>query len=98
MMRRTLLFVFGAVVVGAAVIAQGPGGRGGRGGAAVKPVQTCPQGPTLVRVGSCQAPHFPPPSIADYRPASSLVVAGHPVPKSKFPVVDIHSHTGPPPA
>jgi predicted TIM-barrel fold metal-dependent hydrolase len=98
MMRRTLLFVFGAVVVGAAVIAQGPGGRGGRGGVAVKPGQECPPGTTLVRVGSCQAPEFPPPSIVDYRPASSLVVAEHPVPKAKFPVVDIHSHTGPTPA
>ena len=97
-MRRTLLFVLGAVVVGAAVIAQGPGGRGGRGGVAVKPGQECPPGTTLVRVGSCQAPEFPPPSIVDYRPTSSLEVAEHPVPRAKFPVVDIHSHTGPTPA
>ena len=48
-----------------------------------------------MRVGSCQAPEFPPPSIVDYRPKSSLVVAEHPVPRAKFPVVDIHSHTGP---
>ncbi len=98
MMRRTLLFVLGAVVVSAAVIAQGPGGRGGRGGVAVKPGQECPPGTTLVRVGSCQAPEFPAPSIVDYRPTSSLEVAEHPVPRAKFPVVDIHSHTGPTPA
>jgi predicted TIM-barrel fold metal-dependent hydrolase len=95
MMRRTLLFCLAALMVGAAVIAQGPGGRGGRGGVTVKPGEECPPGTTLVRVGSCQAPEFPPPSIVDYRPKSTLVVAEHPVPRAKFPVVDIHSHTGP---
>ena len=40
-------------------------------------------------------PSFPPPSIVDYRPTSSLVIDKHPVPRAKFPVVDIHSHTGP---
>ena len=47
---------------------------------------------TEVREGRCQAPETPPPSIVDYRPKSTLVVAEHPVPKAKFPVVDIHSH------
>jgi predicted TIM-barrel fold metal-dependent hydrolase len=41
------------------------------------------------------APEFPPPSILDYRPRSTLVTATHLVPKAKYPVVDIHSHTGP---
>ena len=50
-----------------------------------------PAGTTLVRVGTCQAPEFPPPGIVDYRPKSSLVVEQHPVPRAKFPVVDIHS-------
>jgi predicted TIM-barrel fold metal-dependent hydrolase len=101
MMRRTLLFLLAALVAGAAVIAQGPAGRGGRGGGGgrggvtVKPGEECPPGTTLVRVGACQAPEFPPPSIVDYRPTSTLVVAEHPVPRAKFPVVDIHSHTGP---
>ena len=61
----------------------------------MQPGQECPEGTTLVRVGTCQAPEFPAPSIVDYRPKSSLVVAEHPVPRAKFPVVDIHSHTGP---
>jgi predicted TIM-barrel fold metal-dependent hydrolase len=52
----------------------------------------CPPGQTEVREGRCQAPEIPPPSILDYRPKSMLVVDGHPVPKAKFPVVDIHSH------
>lgn len=57
----------------------------------------CPPGTTEVRKGRCQKPEFPPPSILDYRPRSTLVTAQHPVPKAKFPVVDIHSHTGPTP-
>jgi predicted TIM-barrel fold metal-dependent hydrolase len=55
----------------------------------------CPPGTTEVRKGRCQKPEFPPPSILDYRPRSTLVAPQHPVPKAKFPVVDIHSHTGP---
>ena len=32
------------------------------------------------------------PSIRDYKPRSTLVVPQHPVPRAKFPVIDIHSH------
>jgi len=49
-------------------------------------------GTTEVRPGQFRAPEFPPPSIVDYRPTSTLVVDEHPVPKAKYPVVDIHSH------
>ena len=55
----------------------------------------CPAGTTEVRPGRCRAPEFPPPSIIDYRPRTTLVTEAHLVPKAKFPVVDIHSHTGP---
>src|SRR5688572_21783663 len=103
---RGALVLLTAASLSAALIAQeGParqggqaaqGGRGGRGrGIAIQPGEECPPGTTLVRVGTCQAPEFPPPSIVDYRPETSLVAAQHPVPKAKFPVVDIHSHTGP---
>ncbi len=95
-MPRALLLSVTAILLGAAVVAQQSRGGQGRGrGATMKPGEECPQGTTLVRVGACQAPEFPPPSIVDYRPASSLVVEQHPVPRAKFPVVDIHSHTGP---
>jgi predicted TIM-barrel fold metal-dependent hydrolase len=57
----------------------------------------CPPGTTEVRVGRCQKPEYPPPSILDYRPRSTLVTEEHLVPKAKFPVVDIHSHVGPSP-
>jgi uncharacterized protein len=52
----------------------------------------CPAGQTETRPGRCQAPAQPPPSIVDYRPRSTLVTAQHPVPKAKFPVIDIHGH------
>jgi predicted TIM-barrel fold metal-dependent hydrolase len=41
-------------------------------------------------------PEFPPPSIRDYKPKSTLVVPQHPVPRAKFPVIDIHSHQSTP--
>lgn len=55
----------------------------------------CPPGTTEVRPGRCRAPEFPPPSILDYKPRSTLVADVNLVPKAKYPVVDIHSHTGP---
>jgi predicted TIM-barrel fold metal-dependent hydrolase len=81
-----------------AVAAQGPAGQGGRGRVVpIKPGDECPSGTTLVRVGQCQAPEWPVPSIVDYRPKSLLVVEEHPVPRARFPVVDIHSHVAPTP-
>jgi predicted TIM-barrel fold metal-dependent hydrolase len=100
-MRRAALVLLTAVLAAALAAAQGPasrGGGGGRGrGVPIQPGEECPPGTTLVRVGQCQPPEFPPPSIVDYRPKPTLVVEEHPVPKAKFPVVDIHSHTGPTP-
>lgn len=37
-------------------------------------------------------PEFPPPSIIEYKPHSTLVVPVHPVPQPKYPVVDFHGH------
>ena len=37
-------------------------------------------------------PDLPLPNIREYKPKSTLVVPAHPVPRAKFPVVDIHSH------
>ena len=71
-----------------------------RGGAPTVPTGDdgeCPAGTTETRPGRCQKPEFPPPSILDYRPRSTLVSQQHLVPRARFPVVDIHSHTGPTP-
>jgi predicted TIM-barrel fold metal-dependent hydrolase len=40
-------------------------------------------------------PDAPLPNIREYKPASTLVVPGHQVPRAKFPVIDFHGH--PPP-
>jgi predicted TIM-barrel fold metal-dependent hydrolase len=72
---------------------QGGPGRGGR-GASVPPDANgeCPPGTTLTRPDQCRTPQFPPPSILDYRPRTTLVTAKHLVPKAKFPVIDYHGH------
>lgn len=44
------------------------------------------------RPGEGRTPELPPPSIIDYKPRSTLAVPEHPVPRAKFPVIDIHSH------
>ena len=73
-------------------------GRGGRSqGVPTNEAGECPPGTTETRPGRCQAPEFPAPSILDYRPRNTLVTEEHLVPKAKYPVIDIHSHTGPTP-
>ncbi len=37
-------------------------------------------------------PEFPPPSIREYKPRSTLVVPAHPVPRPRFPAIDFHGH------
>jgi len=69
----------------------GGSGRGGR-GTPVKAGEECPPGTTEIRPDRCQAPEMAAPSILDYRPPSTLVTAGHPVPKAKFPAIDYHGH------
>ena len=61
----------------------------------VEPGTECPPGTTETRPGRCQRPEFSAPSILDYRPRSTLVTSEHEVPRARFPVIDIHSHTGP---
>ena len=52
------------------------------------------QTPGLIRARPAEGrePEWPPPNIREYKPRSTLVVPQHPVPRAKFPVVDIHSH------
>src|SRR5258705_2514150 len=37
-------------------------------------------------------PELKPPTIREYKPKSQLVTPQHPVPRARFPVIDIHSH------
>src|SRR6185295_7263657 len=41
-------------------------------------------------------PELAPPTIREYKPKSQLVAPEHPVPRAKFPVIDIHSHQSTP--
>lgn len=82
-MRRTLLPVLGLISLTlAGVLAQPP----------QAPPQQGQPGQLRPRPGTGREPEFPAPSIMDYKPRSTLVVPEHPVPRAKFPVVDIHGH------
>jgi predicted TIM-barrel fold metal-dependent hydrolase len=87
--RHAALAALVSFLIVAAVAAQR-----GRGGTRLAPGDECPPGTTEVRPRSCQTPEGPVPSIVDYRPRSTLVTAEHPVPRAKYPVVDIHGHAG----
>jgi hypothetical protein len=67
---------------GRAEAAQNQGRGGGSGGA----------GQIRPRPAEGREPEFKPPTIREYKPKSQLVSPQHPVPRAKFPVVDIHSH------
>jgi predicted TIM-barrel fold metal-dependent hydrolase len=56
------------------------------------PQGTQSEGALRPRPGANREPEFPAPTIREYKPHSTLVVAQHPVPRAKYPVVDIHSH------
>src|SRR5688572_33334299 len=109
-MRRAALVLMTVVVAAVMAAAQAPAGRGRPGGPGdptlpagpgrgiqIQPGQECPAGTTLVRVGVCQAPESDPPSTVAYRPSSTLWVDQHPVPRPRYPVVDIHTHVNPTP-
>jgi uncharacterized protein len=78
---RNRLFLLAALlaVTVAAGLAQAPQGAQSQGALGNRP-------------GANRQPELPPPSIIDYKPESTLVVPQHPVPRAKFPVIDIHSH------
>jgi len=54
--------------------------------------QAAPPGQLRPRPGTGREPEFPPPSITEYKPKTTLVVPEHNVPRAKFPVIDIHGH------
>src|SRR5262245_52469424 len=79
MLRRIVLLVLAIAMATAFGIAQVPQGPQSEGAIQNRP-------------GANRKPEFPPPSILDYKPRSTLVVPQHPVPKAKYPVIDFHSH------
>jgi predicted TIM-barrel fold metal-dependent hydrolase len=83
-MHRTALILATIVTLVAAV------------GIAQTPQRGQSDGAVRSRPGANREPEFPVPSIRDYKPRSTLVVPQHPVPRAKYPVIDIHSHQSAP--
>jgi len=79
MMRRVILLLAVLAAVGSLAGAQAPQGQQSQGALGQRP-------------GADRQPEFPVPGIRDYKPRSTLVVPQHPVPRARFPVIDIHSH------
>jgi predicted TIM-barrel fold metal-dependent hydrolase len=55
-----------------------------------------PPGQVRPRPAEGRQPELKPPTITEYKPKSQLVAPQHPVPRAKFPVIDIHSHQSTP--
>ena len=49
-------------------------------------------GQIVPRPAEGREPSLPVPNIREYKPRSTLVVPVHPVPRAKYPVIDIHGH------
>jgi uncharacterized protein len=86
--RPPLLVALGVFLLAQPLSAQPGGGRG----TPIKEGEPCPPGMTEIRPRNCLGPDTPAPSILDYRPRSTLVVAGHVLKKAKYPVIDFHGH------
>jgi predicted TIM-barrel fold metal-dependent hydrolase len=76
----------------ATVDAQQADGARGRGGRGVQEGGGEARGALIRRPGSDREPSIPLPNIREYKPRTTLVVPQHPVPRARFPVIDIHSH------
>jgi uncharacterized protein len=93
MSKHTMAAVTMAVALsgGLALLAQGRGGQLAK-GTTIKDGEECPPGTTEARHLQCAPPVSPAPGILDYRPRTTVVAEAHPVPKAKYPVVDVHTH------
>ena len=60
----------------------------------LSPHAQAPQTPGQIRPRPAEGrePEWPPPTIREYKPRSTLVTPQHLVSRAKFPVIDIHSH------
>ena len=86
------IVVGGVCRAGLVLDAQQGDGQRGRGGRATQPGRGEARGASIRRPGADREPEFPVPNIREYKPRSTLVVPQHPVPRAKYPVIDIHSH------
>ena len=87
-MRIVSMLAGAAVLVWAGTVSA----QQGMPGTPIAPGESCPAGMTEIRPGRCMAPQLKPPTIVDYRPASTLVRPAHKVPRAKYPAIDYHGH------
>ena len=85
---KLLIAALAAILLTTPISAQPGGDRA----TSIKPGEECPPGTTEIRPRQCLGPQDPPPSILDYRPHSTLVVAEHLVRRAKYPAIDFHGH------
>ena len=85
-MKRIVLAFIATAVATPLILAHAEAALQSSGGGGQTPGQVRP------RPAQGREPEFTPPTIREYKPKSTLVVPQHPVPRAKFPVVDIHSH------
>ena len=90
---RLRLLGFGTAVAAAALFTLGSMPEvAGQGQAPAAGQPGIRPGAVMRRPGDGRAPEFPEPTITQYKPRTTLKTAQHPVPRAKFPVIDIHSH------
>lgn len=87
MTKRVVLGLAALVAAGTLTMAQAPQAPGNG-----VPQGSQSQGALGNRPGADRQPEFPIPNIREYKPHSTLIVPQHPVPRAKYPVIDIHSH------
>jgi uncharacterized protein len=92
-MRKAVLPGFAFIIIAVAVAAGSHAIHTTAASAAIAAQEQQAQpGQLRPRPGTGREPEFPPPSITEYKPKSTLVVPEHMVQRAKFPVIDIHGH------
>ena len=93
---RTRIIALASALAAVTLVAVGTppmtAGDGQAAGAAAQEPGPGRPGGVMRRPGDGRTPEFPEPTITQYKPRSTLKLAVHPVPKARFPVIDIHSH------
>ena len=94
-MRKLLmgLSAGGFLMAAGTLLARQSGGAGTT-GRSITMREACPPGETEIRPNTCAKPEFPPPTIIDYQPRSTLVTPEHAVRTAKYPAIDYHGHPG----
>jgi uncharacterized protein len=91
-MRTRLVLLLAVCTIGVMVLTQATTGQQSSRPQGPRPEGDQSEGALRNRPGANREPEFPPPTIREYKPRSTLVVPQHPTPRAKYPAIDIHSH------